>query len=421
MSALPWVLAASAEITAAADDFGRVVHEVPAWVARPADAMQVAALARYAAAEGLAFRPRGCGHSVYGQAQADSGIVCYTGGLDQMYDISGGTLDAGAGTRWRAVLAAATRKGMTPPVLADYLDLSVGGTLSAGGIGGASHHHGPQVDHILDLEVVTPSGEIIRCSASSHPDVFFGVLAGHGTAGIITRATIPLVPAPTRVRRYKIPCPTAATLIACQRSAARDRRFSYLEGQIAADQNGRWSYVLEAGAFYTAEPPADAALLDALSLTPGPAEIEDLDYLSFCDRMQDGVRLLAASGDWYRPHPWLSVFLPMDAAEQYVAGALDRLTPATAGPIPMLLYPLRRGEVPAPGLATPPGDDDGLFCTFSILRTVPDDRDAINAALDDNQRLATAAIEVGGTVYPISAVRSLAGQVAGTGNAMSSR
>ena len=84
------------------------------------------------------------------------------------------------GTRWRAVLAAAARKGLTPPVLTDYLDLSVGGTLSAGGIGGASHHHGPQADHILDLEVVTPAGEIITCAPSSRPDVFFGVLAGQG-------------------------------------------------------------------------------------------------------------------------------------------------------------------------------------------------------------------------------------------------
>src|SRR5581483_2969635 len=261
MSTVPWFLTDSAEITVAADDFGHVVHEVPAWVARPTDAEQVAALARYAAAEGLTFRPRGCGHSVYGQAQADGGVVCYTGGLDLTYDISSGKLDVGAGARWRAVLAAATRVGMTPLVLTDYLDLSVGGTLSVGGIGGASHHHGPQVDHVLDLEVVIPSGEVIRCSPSSHPDVFFGVLAGQGSAGIITRATIPLVPAPTRVRWYKILCPSVATLIACQRIVARERRFGYLEGQIAADESGRWSYVLEAGTFYSAEPPADAALL----------------------------------------------------------------------------------------------------------------------------------------------------------------
>lgn len=413
MSGVPWFLTDPAGITEAADDFGHVVHEVPAWVAQPTNAMEVAALVRYAAADGLTFRARGCGHSVYGHAQADSGVVCYLGGLDLKYDIGAGKLSVGAGALWSTVLAATTRMGMTPPVLTDYLDLSVGGTLSAGGIGGASHHHGPQVDHVLELEVVTLSGEIIRCSPSLYPDVFFGVLAGQGRAGIITRATISLVPAPTRVRRYKIPCPSVATLIACQRIVARERRFGYLEGQIAADESARWSYVLEAGAFYSAEPPADAALLDGLSLSPSSGEIEDLDYVSFCERMVPGVRLLAGTGDWYRPHPWLSVFLPTDAAERYVVDALDGLTPATVGPIPMLLYPLRRGGAPAPGLPTPAGDDDGLFYSFSILRTVPDDRDAINAALDDNQRLANAAVEAGGTVYPISALRSPVRQVAG--------
>jgi hypothetical protein len=67
----------------------------------------------------------------------------------------------------------------------------------------------------------------------------------------------------------------------------------------------------------------------------------------------------------------------------------------------MLLYPLRRGPVPAPGLATPSGDADGLFWSFSILRTVADDADAITAALAENAELAQAAVAAGGTVYPI--------------------
>lgn len=86
--------------------------------------------------------------------------------------------------------------------------------------------------------------------------------------------------------------------------------------------------------------------------------------------MLDGVRLLAATGDWYRPHPWLSVFLPASEARRYVTEALATLTPDAVGPIPMLLYPMRRGPVPAPGLPTPADDGNGLCYTFSILRTV---------------------------------------------------
>ena len=39
---------------------------------------------------------------------------------------------------WATVLDAALASGTTPPVLNDYMHLSVGGTLSVGGIGGTS-------------------------------------------------------------------------------------------------------------------------------------------------------------------------------------------------------------------------------------------------------------------------------------------
>ena len=130
---------------------------------------------------------------------------------------------------------------------------------------------------------------------------------------------------------------------------------------------------------------------------------EDTDYLTFCHRLLPGIRLLAEAGDWYRPHPWFSAFLPSDATEWYVADVLRTLTPETLGPIPTLLYPLRRGPIPAPGLATPAADTDGLFYTLSILRTVTGGPDATAAALAGNQSLARAVIEIGGTVYPITA------------------
>ena len=87
--------------------------------------------------------------------------------------------------------------------------------------------------------------------------------------------------------------------------------------------------------------------------------------------------------------------------EQYVSAALAELTPATVGPVPMLLYPLRRGPVPAPDLATPGRAE--LFFAFSILRTTAT-ADALAEALASNERLAQAAAAVGGTVYRISAI-----------------
>jgi cytokinin dehydrogenase len=401
------VLDASPEaITAAADDFGHVMHLVPSAVVKPGNAGDVAHLARYAASLGLAVRPRGAGHSVAGQAQCDGGIVCDLTGLDQVGVVGRDRVSAGAGARWSAVLSTALQYGLTPPVLTDYLGLTVGGTLSAGGIGGASHQYGPQVDQVHELEVVTPDGRIVVCSPAAHQRVFAAVLAGQGRSGIITRATIPLVAAPDRARVFKIRMPSVATLIACQRRLAQEQRFGYLEGQLAIGASGGWEYILDSAAFYSGNAPEDRVLLNGLRLKAGDIDIEDVGYEAFCERMLDGVRFLAATGDWYRPHPWFSAFLPVGEVGRFVTGALATLTPDTVGPIPMLLYPLRRGPVPAPGLPTPADDGDGLFYAFSILRTVPGTAEAVSSAMQSNRELAEKAIAAGGTVYSISALRT---------------
>lgn len=281
-------------IAAAADDFGHLVHAVPQAVAFPRSAGEVAELVRYANSAGLAVRARGAGHSVAGQAQCE-GIVCDLSQMDRVYEAGDGFVSAGAGARWSAVLAVTLAGRRTPPVLTDYLELTVGGTLAAGGIGGASFLHGPQVDQVLELEVVTPSGEIVTCEPPSD------ALAAQGQGGIITRATMPLIAAPDRVRRYKIVVPDVRSMTACQLRIARQHRFGYLEGQIALDEAGRWTYVVEAAAYYSGSLPAGCEMLDELGPGIGPVETEDLGYLEFCHRMEPGVRLLAAAGQWYQP------------------------------------------------------------------------------------------------------------------------
>jgi FAD/FMN-containing dehydrogenase len=95
-------------------------------------------------------------------------------------------------------LAVTRSSSLIPPVLPDHLGLSVGGTLSVGGISGTSFRHGAQVDHVTELEVVTGVGDLVRCTPTQAGDVFDAVLAGLGQCGIIVRATLdwcPLTPA----------------------------------------------------------------------------------------------------------------------------------------------------------------------------------------------------------------------------------
>jgi len=179
-------------LAAAADDFGHLVHQTPNAVLLPASAHDVAAAVRRAAGQGRRFAAQGRRHSVFGRAQARDGVVADMGRLRTLHAVQRDRVVVDAGATWREVVAATLPHGRTPPVLTDYLDLSVGGTLAVGGVGSATSRLGVMSDHVLELEVVTGQGEQVICSPDRHPSLFDAVRAGLGQVGDITRATLRL-------------------------------------------------------------------------------------------------------------------------------------------------------------------------------------------------------------------------------------
>ncbi|GMP82646.1 hypothetical protein CsSME_00036863 [Camellia sinensis var. sinensis] len=73
-------------------------------------------------------------------------------------------LDVGERRLWIDVLKSTLEYGLAPKSWTDYLYLSVGGTLSNGGISGQAFNHGPQIRNVYELDVVTGKGEILTCS-----------------------------------------------------------------------------------------------------------------------------------------------------------------------------------------------------------------------------------------------------------------
>jgi cytokinin dehydrogenase len=100
------------------------------------------------------------------------------------------------GELWVNVVQATLKEGLAPNSWTDYLHVIVGGTLCNASVGGQTFRHGPQISSVLQFEVVTGKGEIVTCSASKQPVLFFAVLGGLGQFGIITKARILLVLAP---------------------------------------------------------------------------------------------------------------------------------------------------------------------------------------------------------------------------------
>lgn len=380
-------------LTWAAHDYGDIVHDRPAAVLRPANAADISTVMRHAGEHNLAVVPRGQGHSTGGQAQAPGGVVIDMTALSAIHEIGPDRVVVDAGARWSDVLRATLPHGLTPPVLTDYLELTVGGTLSVGGLGGASHHHGAQTDNVLSLDVVTPTGDVVTCSPSTNRSVFDAVRAGRGRNGVISRATLRLIRAPETVAWHKLRYDTIGQLVADQLRLVTAGTFDYVEGQLKI-RDGEHVAELEAVTFTgTSNGSGD---LNGLSFHE--AETQAVTYWEFADRLAPGEPVLRDVGLWDSPHPWCNLLVPSAAAEQLLQQADRELGAELYSDFGLVLaYPLRTNRITTPLLRLPDGE---LVFLIAALRYAPSESPEIVAAMNEaNDKLITKALAVGGTLY----------------------
>jgi FAD/FMN-containing dehydrogenase len=171
-------------------------------VHEPRTAAEVADLVRRAALGGQPLAIAGARHSMGGQQFLTHGALLDTRKLTgvRWFDRANALLEVEAGTTW-------------PDVIRGYLALQRGSETAYGirqkqtgadrlTIGGAvaSNIHGrgltaqPFVADLEALEVVTADGDVVRCGRSLRPDLFRHVVGGYGLFGVVTAATLRLVP-----------------------------------------------------------------------------------------------------------------------------------------------------------------------------------------------------------------------------------
>lgn len=149
----------------AAKDFGNRYHIHPAAVLYPKSVSDISTLINHVfemgPTSGLTIAPRGHGHSFEGQAQTHQGVVINMESLaksqEMHFHIKGDKpfVDVSAGALWINILHESLKHGFAPKSWTDYLHLTVGGTLSNAGISGQAFRHGPQINNVYQLEVVT--------------------------------------------------------------------------------------------------------------------------------------------------------------------------------------------------------------------------------------------------------------------------
>lgn len=390
----------------AGDDFGHIVGTSPLAVLIPGSIHDIKKVVKLARKHGLrvgGMSMIGNTHSTHGQSQVDAGVVIEMAALCEIHEINDCDAWVDAGVRWFDLLEATLPLGKSPPTLTDHIDLSVGGTLSVGGIGGQAFRHGLQVDNVLELEVVTGEGKVVSCSPTHKAELFDSVRAGLGQFAIIVRARVRLIDVPAMTRTYTAVYPDAASLTADQVMLVQDGRFDYVEGAAFPDGAGGWLFSLEAAKYFDpAAPPDDAAMLSGLSFLPGTEASSDRSYFDFANRLAPLVAFLKSIGAWGLPHPWLNLFLPGPEAASFVQDTLASTTVDDVGQGPILLYPFLRAAATAPFLPLP--GDDVVFLLSMLRNSLPYIPGHLAAQLQHNRDLYDAARGLGGTQYAIGSI-----------------
>ena len=404
-----------------ARDYGGYVHHLPQGVIRAAGVGDVVAAVAYAAEHDVRLAARGAAHSTHGQSQVERGLVLDLRGLDQVLELTSDSIVVQAGTRWRDVAHAAWSIGRTVPVFTDYLGATVGGTLSLGGVGSRTWQLGAQTDHVLELEVVTAAGEVVRCSPGERSDLFDAVRSGLGQFGIITTARLPLVAAPARAHDHRALYGDFDTFFATLNALVDEAEYDGVQGFALGNDpqsivghlgpdavafaappgTGPWVFCIEAVRLLDEGHDLTATAPRRRDWLPGGHFPLDLPYLGYVDRLAPTEEALTALGLWQLPHPMLDLILPGSQARAFVRAMLDTVEPAdVAGPV--LVYPYAREHLQTPFFRAP---DEPRVTLVGLMRTtLPPSPERVQAQLDQNRRLYESAVAHGGCFYPVDSV-----------------
>ncbi|MDG4833836.1 D-arabinono-1,4-lactone oxidase [Solwaraspora sp. WMMD1047] len=162
---------------------------------RPRDHAEVVTTVRAAAAEGRRIRPVGSGHSFTDIARTTDlrmELDALTGPPRVDAERRLVTVPAGI-TLWQLNDLLAEHR-LALPNLGDIDSQTIAGAISTG-THGTGAGYGCLSTFVEELLLVTGTGELLRCSASQHPDVFAAARVGLGALGVIVEVTLRCVDA----------------------------------------------------------------------------------------------------------------------------------------------------------------------------------------------------------------------------------
>ena len=182
--------------------FASTAPEVVVFAEETAD---VAAVMRFASEHQIPVTPRGSGYGyVGGCVPVKCGIVLSLARMNRILEVhfADGIARVQPGVITGELQSTVRGVGLYyPPDPASLKECSIGGNIATNAGGPRCLKYGVTRSYVLGLEVVLPSGEIVRCGGRTHKNKtgfdLIGLFTGsEGLLGIVTEATLRLLPLP---------------------------------------------------------------------------------------------------------------------------------------------------------------------------------------------------------------------------------
>ena len=173
--------------------FGQAINGACRYVA-PASVEELSATLARAHEEGLTVAFRGAGRS-YGDASINTrGLVVDTQRLTRVHrwDPDAGEFECEPGVTVEGLWRRTIEDGYWPAVVPGTMRPTMGGCLAMNIHGKNNFRAGPFGEHVQEIDLVTPSGEVLTCNREQNPDVFHAAIGGLGMLGAITRVKLKL-------------------------------------------------------------------------------------------------------------------------------------------------------------------------------------------------------------------------------------
>ena len=174
----------------------------------------------------LPIRPVGSSHSFAPLVPTDGTLISLRQFSEvKVLDAAQKTASAGAGVRLGVLGEALHQIDQALPNMPDIDEQTLGGS-----IGTATHGTGIEYGaihaYLKGLQLVTPAGEVLECSASENTDVFDAARVSMGSLGVITRFDLQNV-APYKLRRKTWVMPLDELLADVDALVAENRNFEF--------------------------------------------------------------------------------------------------------------------------------------------------------------------------------------------------